>query len=266
MSHLSVFLNTEVKNKNTFDLGSAFGDVFLSPVRYFFNGRVVTNFNNQIGHEKAYKGKWYNFNLNFFDSSKGFLKTLLMVWFFAPGLITGMIMKSFAYLSKDIRENHDLAKKHFTPIDITIGSEEERLDENGIKMELEMWRKKDPLHRKVNNLIIYGNGNVQFNTDPGFVSMNPKKVVMVGAKIIHAPAMHRLDDELSDKKKWLVGGIVRECIDHLETQIANKVTFITHITQLKVSSVKEALDHKTPRRSFLSSKRYRAVYLVQPTS
>ncbi|NGX33834.1 MAG: hypothetical protein K1060chlam1_00175 [Candidatus Anoxychlamydiales bacterium] len=259
MSHLSLFFNTKIQDNSSNGLNlSNMGNSYLSPVRYFFHGREIRVFDKRIVHNKAYEGKWWGFYCNFFDSSKGFLKTLIMVYFFVPGLIIGTIAKSFTYLSKKTRIGHNLAKKHFTPIDVmAIGSEDNRLDEDGIIAELAKV-KKDPLNRKVNNLVIYGNGNVQFNTDPGFVLMDPKKVVMVGARIIRDPCHSiRLDDKLSGKKRWLEKRF--RGISNIKQVVAS-----TFAAQLRVSSVKEALNHRTPRRSFLSSKRFHAVYLVYP--
>lgn len=262
MNDVNLFINTRVKDSGIL---AGIGDFALSPVRYFFHGRTVKVVNKEnhqhVHHVASYKGKggWFahhsKTNNDLKASSRGFFKALAMIVLFAPGLILGTIAKSFAYLSNDMRANHSLAKRHFTPVDKTVGSEDNRLDENGIKEELTKL-KNDPLHQKVNNLVIYGNGNVTFNTDPGFVSLNPKKVVMVGARIIHAPcAFNRLDDTLARKKEWLDGS-VRNISSGM---VANNSTFVT---QLKVSSVKDALDHVTPRRSFLSSKRYHAVYQV----
>jgi hypothetical protein len=130
----------------------------------------------------------------------------------------------------------------------TIGSKESRLNESGIEEELKKFRGR----KDIDILVIYGNGSVQFNTDPGFVTMNPKKVILFGAWIIHESGSNRLDDALADNKEWLSRG--------LRIASASLPQYRTHVTQIVVSSLEEALNHTPDWRGFLQ--RYHVVYLV----
>lgn len=94
---------------------------------------------------------------------------------------------------------------------------------------------------------------MQFNTDPGFVRLNPKKVIFVGAKIVHQScAGTRLDDTLSRSKKWPSNN-VRVCTAQ---RVGN-----TFVTQLAATTVDEALNHQMPRRPW-SFERYHGLYVV----
>jgi hypothetical protein len=132
---------------------------------------------------------------------------------------------------------------------VSIGSQESRLDENGIREELGKLSGK----KNVDILLIYGDGSVRFNTDPGFVDMNPKKVILVDARIIHAPcSVTRLDDTLADKKEWL-GSMFR-------AGSGGNMDEATCIKQLEMPSIQEAIDHKPDKYSFMQ--RYHVVYRV----
>ncbi len=261
MNNVNLFLNAEIKDCGRL---AAAADLALSPVRYFFHGHTVkvVKFQAQdyVQHVSSFKDKGDTANVVyntddkihtkiFVDgSSRGYLKSVAIIALFVPGLILGTIAKSFAYLSDDMRAKHRLAKLHFTLVDKTIGSEENRLDERGIQAELTKL-KDAPLHQKVNNLIIYGNGNVEFKADPGFVAMNPKKVVLVGARIIRDSLVTtQLDDTLAAKKEWFSRSVLGD-------------TDPTLVRQINIASVKEALDHIPPRRP-CSSKTYHTVYLA----
>jgi hypothetical protein len=148
----------------------------------------------------------------------------------------------------------------------TIGSAEASLSLEGIKEQLKVWKNEN--REELDALIVYGKG-INFNTDPGFLSLKPKKIILVDCKIVHEPSFYRLDDELSRQQDtyidffgkkmkhfaWLDKGPVRDC---------NSV-FNTHVAQLKMDSVQEALDHKPPKYRFENSLHwgtYRVVYVV----
>jgi len=130
-----------------------------------------------------------------------------------------------------------------------IGSPEDRQDETGIRDRLGLL---GPVFSTIDTLVIYGTGDVQLNTDPGFVRFNPKKVILVGARIVHEPDMNRLDDKLACKKEWLSSS----------ARIVNvNQTSPTFVTQVDVSSVEEALSDKPPSRGGFKG-RYHCVYQV----
>ena len=139
---------------------------------------------------------------------------------------------------------------------VTIGSAEACLDENGIREEL----KKISGKQNVDVLVIYGNGKVALNEDPGFVALNPKKVILVGGRIVHESCTgYRLDDRLANNKEWL-SSIVRMTSEggqrRQERYIPN-----TFVQQLIVNSVDEAIAHKPPSRGIFKGN-YHQVYCV----
>ncbi len=80
-----------------------------------------------------------------------------------------------------------------------LGSEDNALDEHVIQEALKTVQDK----KDMDALIIYGSGKVEFNTDPGFVAMNPKKLILIGARIIHTSCVgQRLDEKLINTKQW----------------------------------------------------------------
>ena len=94
---------------------------------------------------------------------------------------------------------------------------------------------------------------MQLNTDPGFLKLTPKKVIFVGARIVHEPCVgNRLDDTLSEDKKWIS--------NHVRI-FKEKTVGNTFVTQFAVGSVDEALNHQTPRKPW-SFKRYHGLYVV----
>lgn len=261
MNHAQIFLSTHVtpEKLSVCSVLSGLGNLCLIPIDYFFHGRYVqiisTTDGPRVDHVRTFHPNG-DANVSRFESlvshEKGFLKTVAAIIFFIPGLFLGSIFKGLSYLSETTRDQHELVKKHFTPINITIGSDKEPLDEAGIKSELEKIQ-NEPLHQKINALIIYGQDDVRLNTDPGFVKLNPKKVILAGPRIIHEPcAGNRLDDMLSGNKKWM---------SDTQRSITENKPDCTFVKQLEVESVNEALAEQRPRRPW-SLKRYHVVYVV----
>ena len=102
----------------------------------------------------------------------------------------------------------------------------------------------------MNALIIYGSGDVRLNDDPGIGRLNPKKLILVGARIVHDPcAGKRLDDTLAGREEWL------------SSSVRNAPGY-TFIKQETVSSVEEAMAHQPPSRGLFKGK-YHLVYQVR---
>lgn len=62
--------------------------------------------------------------------------------------------------------------------------------------------KSKPKHQPINALIIRGDGHLEINEDPGILNLNPMKLILEVARIVHRPsAIGRLDDEMSRSDK-----------------------------------------------------------------
>lgn len=249
MINFSVFFNTQIENPLYYSTLSQIGDRGLAPFRYLFKGkRIYIEYSNMhllaIHHVASYH-KYPDHRSKttaaMVSSQESMIKTALSVIFLLPGLILGATFKSLAYLSPAVRENHRLAKKYLTPIDRRIGS-----IDNPIKTSQELREALsnenilNRMHSPTKALIIYGDGNLTINEDPGICIFNPKKVILIGAKLVHeGSATGRLFEKLKSKNKWFF----KVC-----------------------RSEEDALKCKADRKKFLSSKRYRILFTVKPNS
>lgn len=129
---------------------------------------------------------------------------------------------------------------------VKIGSPTHRLDEKGIQESLQI---NSILRREnIDALVIFGHGSVEINDDPGIVALNPKKLILVGAKIIHGPSHgfgSRLDDQLFRTNEW-----------HSTSHRGDRKN--TYLHQIEVNTVEEAIAATPP-----VAERPRAVYLVK---
>jgi hypothetical protein len=106
-------------------------------------------------------------------------------------------------------------------------------------------------------LVIYGDGNLQINDDPGILRFNPMKLILVGAKLVHEPSSAgagRLDDQLSsDRRPEWKGSGFRACPG-------------TFTPVEEVASVKEALSKQHTRMK--DGRFFHRIYYVSanPTS
>lgn len=254
MNNLVIFSSTNVQGSG---IASSFGNTCLTPVRYLFHGKTVEIVSKELFQEVHHVSSFHKSDLycsksnsGLKSASTGFLQTVAAIITLIPGLFIGAIFKGLSYLSKSTRDQHALIKEHFKPIDKTIGSAEKPLVKSDIRAALRCLG-CEPLHQKIHALTIYG-ANVQLNTDPGFLELNPKKVIFVGAKIVHEPTEHlRLDELLSGSKKWK-----RDAV-----RVVTASESGTFVDQIVVKSVDEALTHQTERRP-RSSKRYHGIYVV----
>jgi hypothetical protein len=250
MNHLEVFLRTSIENSQG-SLG--IGNFLLTPVRYLFRGKKLSWIEpNQIHHVKAFAN---NHGMIKFRSKthqplrasdKTFLKTVAAIIFLIPCFFAGTIFKAIAYLSSETRDRHRLVKKHFTPINVKVGSPTERIaNETELQNRLSLLL-QDPIHPRINVLTIYGNGNLKINHECGILRLNPQKVILVGAEIVnHGSSGRTLDDALSSRKKWLKDFKQRPAIQ-----------------QIIVDSEEQALAFPCPKIEG-SGKSYHCVFKVQ---
>lgn len=261
MTSLCIFLNTHIENSGTLAWLSGKG---LAPFRYLFNGKTIrvqqSDSNKIIGihHVASFhtEGSWNHsataWSLK--SSSKGMSKTALAIVFLIPGLILGAAFKGLAYLHSDVREKHNLAKEHLTPINREIGSFDEPIKtfkelERMLKSEYE----SDTKNRPTSALIIHADGDLKINEDPGFLQFNPMKLILEGADIIHAPSyLGRLDDAIRATYKWNVSVVRR----------VGSADFNAG----QVKSIAEALQDTAARRKWNSCKRYHKLYVIPRAS
>lgn len=263
MNNFQIFFRTRVKGE------SSIGNNCLAPVRYFFNGKTVRIFKDRdaewVNHVSSFHRKGHNHKSRFDESMssswKGWEKKLFCIIFLLPGLFVGTLFKGISYLtSKSVRDHHHLVKLHLNvPRNITIGSKEDPLlTEEELKQELEK-NYRAPLYQKIHALIIYGN-NIDWSKDiPEIRKLNPKKMILVGARIIHDfdSSYHAeyncLDLKLYKTKKW----------EHryVEKNVVKKVEE-TFVRQIPVKTIEEALADIPPLRHG-KSKRFHTIYIVQ---
>lgn len=179
MNNISFFLKNNVVNKDSFsiaDASVAFGNWCLTPVRCLFDGNKITVSNKKgsltVDLEKEYTDSGRNFN--------SFLRVVASIILIVPGVIIGCISKILGYLSPSVRKWHYQAIQSFMPVDRTIGSPEARLSLDEIKLQLQEIRKTN-LHQPTKNLVVYAKeGTTIHENDPGFMVLQPKKLILVG--------------------------------------------------------------------------------------
>jgi len=188
MGHLSVFFNTEIQDSGFL---SAIGDFGLTPVRYLFNGnKVLIEENDEqevvgVHHVQSFHYSEFNFSTSTTDlesSTASMLKCIGLIVGLVPGFFL-CIFKAFAYFSADTREDHRLAKLHFTPIDRTIGTPENPIDTLDKLDAAYKNEREEPLHRLTNTLTIHGNGSLELTSAFAIDVLNPKKVILQGATV-----------------------------------------------------------------------------------
>ena len=258
MNNIGVFLNNRTVSKHFLlaDLPVRFGDWCLTPVRCLFDGnKVVVGFRNtslSVDHEKEYSAK----NEWSYKPKRNFLRVVASIVLLIPGLIIGSAFKGLGFLSQSIRTRHRLAVIHFTPVNLTIGSQNARLNLDAIKQKLLEFRTRNQYNQPT-NLVVFAEEGTFINEDPGFISLNPQKIILDGARIIHAPsAIGRLDETLCGR------GWDRRAVRNLTVvgdASADKTTFVT---QWKVKSVNEAILDAPPKLSLFSFERLKRVYIV----
>lgn len=252
MSGLSVFFNHKMINKDDSFLFAnvpvRVGDWFFTPLRCLSNGEEVTITNKDNVITLKVEKEYYQKEGSWDKPKRTYLRLALAVVFLLPGLILGTLFKGLGYLTSTIRKRHELILTHYIPIDRTVGGERQRLNLAQIRLALDEQRKQNHLDQATNNLIIYAQEGTNINDDPGILDLNPRKIVLVGAKIVHEPsAFGRMDDMMVSSSDWESGV---------------RINHSTYVSQHKVKSVDEALQDILPKKSFFSSERYKRVYVV----
>lgn len=249
MNSINCFLNVQIADAGTY---AFWGDQCLAPFRYFRKGPTVWTHNDgettHVFHVKSYrdtaahhsylKGCWnHDLDVNvlsrYQSEKKHWLATVGAIVLLVPGFFLGVLLKMIAYAtSSKMITKHQLAIRHLTPINIKMGSEENRLDKDQIDLQLNE-QVKDPVHPKVNALIIYREEDVDIHPiDARIQDLNPKKIILIGGS----------------------KGILADELDVPVDKYGPSIKY--------VDSVGEALKHKPTLNWLNKGKPYKMVYQV----
>jgi len=251
MGDVGLFLNVKIKGSGAL---AWVGDNGLAPFRYLFNGRTV-----RIEPKDGSPEVEIHHVASFHKTGK--LRALASVILLIPGLVLSAF-KLLAYFFTDMRQRHSLAKEHFTPINREIGSIAHPIGTIKELRQALAAEKNKPKHQPTNALIIHGDGNLAINEDPGILDLNPMKLILEGAQIVHRPSASlagRLDEEMGRTGKWQVAASRVVTAANVDASFAE---------DHRVSSIEEALKATAPRRDWTSCKRYHMIFTIarpQPT-
>ncbi len=251
MGDLCLFLNTRIENSGVL---ADVGDFCLAPVRYWCYGntvRIDRNYGDRVDHVASFHHDRGSSRTNpFLESSEtGMFKAIVAIALLVPGLFLGVICKTFAYLSSDMRDRHDFAKRHFTPIVRHIGTAENPIqDEDELLQALNREFIETLFHQPTDAIVIHGR-DLDINIEPGILRFNPMKLILEGARIVHEPlgAGERLGDEMVRSNKWGAEPLRRG----------------PDVGAENVGTIDEALQASLPRRGWFTCKRTHQVFTVQ---
>jgi hypothetical protein len=274
MNNFEVFFNTRLMNYQ--GITAWIGDWGLTPVRYLFNGRDVAILSpDEMHHVASFhaKGKENRSSTSYFmmwSEAKSMQKTLLAIVCLIPGLVLS-IFKLISYLFTEIREKHQIILDHFSPLKEGAA---EKLVKHDFRTNREIGTKDEPItsteqlakelaHSRhlpsgdlVDALIIHGDGKLKIVTDPGILAINPLKLILEGAELLHPVSdERRLDDLMAESEEW-------------EISRWRTVTKETHDCPndgvKRVSTVQEALAAVAPRKrgAVCACERYRQVFVA----
>jgi len=258
MNHLNVFFNNRIIAENQFPLSNfsvRLGDWCLTPVRYLCDGNKLTVATHEghltVNHQKEFAGFKQG------DMRKArYLHVIASIIFTIPGVIFGSILKGLGYISAKMREADANARKHYTPLDRTIGSKDRRLKLDEIREEILNMQNNNHFHQATKNFVVYAQNKTLINEDIGFMGLDARKIILVGAKIIHKRnTENRLDDLLKEDSRW-------NCAKERTFIGEERGKDVTFVKQFDVGSVEEAENSVALRRGLLSLKRFHQVYVV----
>lgn len=165
-----------------------------------------------------------------------------------------MFYQLLSYVFINVRLRHELVKKHFTPINREIGSTACPIETlKGLQQALAAEKNKHP-RQPTNALIIHGNGNLKINEDPGILALNPMKLILKGAQIVHESSIAgRLDDAMRVSNKWKIPS---------SRLVVSGKGDSACLEEHTVSTIEEALKITAPYRDNTSGKRYHMIFSV----
>ena len=126
MDSIELFFNNRIADTRPIsemnvyeDLTAELGDFFLTPVRYLFHGDKVTVSQNDnvvtVNHRLEYGN-------SYLEPKKNFLNVVASIILLIPGILFGIAIKSFSYISELTRERHKLALSHYHNAEIRLGT------------------------------------------------------------------------------------------------------------------------------------------------
>ena len=259
MNCVNLFLKTEIEGTG---LLSWVGNCGLAPYRYLFNGktvRVEADKDNQVHvhHVASFhpRGKYHRSKTEWDLKSEetSFYKLVLAIVFLIPGLILS-VCKALSYLFDDVQEKNAFTQQHFTPINRIIGTKEAPITTEEQLKDALLDEKLKPLNQRTNAIIIYGDGNLKINAEPGILQFNPAKIILVGAKVIHASCgRERLDDAMILSGKWKDTEMVSVVTNPEQSGTAAHTA----------DSVDAALNEPNPSRGCFTGKTFHVLYQLK---
>lgn len=264
MSGVSVFFNAKVEVDleqfpDYMSMGvvpGVIGNFCFSPIRCLCKGNIV-EVSKDKGNLTVHHVAEYGSSRGLDSKERNFLHVIASIVFLIPGIILGCFFKGLSYLWEYMREAHKLAVIHFTPIDrVVVGSENNRYNLEKITQALREHRDKNFLNQPTNNLVVYAEPGTEIIADPGFINLNPQKIILVGAKLINgscygsSPLHERLNAGW-EANRFMAVSNAEEFIDG------------TSVAQHVKKSVGEAELDVPPRTSFFSCERYKRIYVIK---
>ncbi|HAZ15190.1 MAG TPA: hypothetical protein DCY54_00870, partial [Parachlamydiales bacterium] len=249
------------------------GNLFLTPLRALWHGREVRmNYTllNQlegIHHVASFhkEGELHcSHTLPALHSSHSHpIRTALFILGLLPCLVLGTLFKTLAYaVSETTVKHHKMVKRHFTPIDLSVGSLESPIGHLTAWVRFqEALNSYSPIHPKVRHLFVFGDSKLELTAaHPLFLKTRPKKMVLVNTKIracsescvLNLPLIKNLRD-------WLFNDLDRELaktglFERREQRKENQ----TFVVQHPAASIPEALTNRPPLRK--NHKPYHRIY------
>jgi|GEM_PF-6676517 len=190
MNHISVFLNTKIRNHGIF---SAIGNFFLAPFRYCFSGKTIdVKLDGRIAKVTSFETISSKFQPDQAKTSKqdrelraelrGRPASILYFVLLLSGvpLILGSIFKAISFLSPKAREDYKIVKAKLTPRDFTLGSESEPI--HNLETLANQLQNHLQTGQKTKALVIYAkNKDLDERCLNLIKDINPLKLILVGS-------------------------------------------------------------------------------------
>lgn len=289
MNGLEVFFFTELEERGR--IKDFFGwnidlvdvaNVFLTPLRVLWNGRTVkivrtiTGNLEGIHHIASFhpRGKDHACltDDNLYSSQSDWILTVLAIVCLIPGLLIGVPLKVMAHAWESTRLNYRLICDHFSHSDLHVGSDDEPVSERTEDRAFETTKDEHmPLNKKVDHLIIHGDGEFVLTARGNFIrQINPKKIILVGTALFrgNAPSAWRhpmragkdaIERAVDQGREVITGEFLPALVKSGKFEIEEDSPKV-----YTVESVEKAKAHRPPKQP--NGRRYHALYQVTAVS